>query len=116
MTNKDQNNSMNLGEITTIRNILMGQQMNEYDSRFEGVQENLNALEASLNEKISALDKKTEGRMQELQSDISQRFDKLEQLVINNIADMNKKVDKVRGDDRTKMGELFAEMSKRLLE
>ena len=58
MANKEQKNSMNLGEITTIRNILMGQQMNEYDSRFESVQENLNALEASLNQQINALEKK----------------------------------------------------------
>lgn len=116
MSNKDQNNSMNLGEITTIRNILMGQQMNEYDSRFEGVQENLNALETALNEKIGALEKKTESRLQEMQSDISQRFDKLEQLLIHNVKDLNHKVDKITGDDRAKMGQLFAEMSKRLLE
>jgi len=116
MADKEQKSSMNFGEITTIRNILMGQQMQEYDGRFEGVQENQNALEAALNERIDALEKRTENRLQELQSDMSQRFDKLEQLMLGNIKDLNQKVDKVTGDDRNKMGELFAEMSKRLLQ
>jgi len=116
MANKDQNSTMNFGEITTIRNILMGQQMQEYDGRFDGVQENLNNLEAALNEKIDALEKRTEGRLQELQADMSQRFDKLESLMTGNIKDLNERVDKVTGDDRRKMGELFAEMSKRLLQ
>lgn len=116
MVNKEQKNSMNLGEITTIRNILMGQQMNEYDSRFEGMQENLNVLEASLNEKLSVLEKRTESRLQELQSDISDRFDKIEQLLLNNVEELNKKVDKVTQGDRIKMGQLFAEMGKRLLD
>lgn len=115
MTNKEQNNPVNLGEITTIRNILMGQQMQEYDGRFDTVQENLNVLEASLNEKLSALEKQTEHRFQELQNDMSERFDKLEQLLAGNIKDLHAKVDKVTGDDRQQMGELFAEMSQRLL-
>ena len=115
MANKEQNNSMKPGEITTIRNILMGQQMQEYDGRFEGVQENMNALEAALNEKLSVLEKQTEVRFQELQNDMSERFDKLERLLANNMEELNQKVDKVTGDDRQKMGELFAEMSKRLL-
>jgi len=115
MANKNQNTPMNFGEITTIRNILMGQQMQEYDGRFENVQENLNALEAALNEKIDAIEKRTEGRLQELQSDMSQRFDKLEQLMVGNVKDLNQKIDKITGDDRKKMGELFSEMSKRLL-
>ncbi len=116
MADKEQKSSMNFGEITTIRNILMGQQMQEYDGRFEGVQENQNALEAALNERIDALEKRTETRLRELQSDISQRFDKLEQLMLGNVKDLNHKVDKITGDDRNKMGELFAEMSKRLLQ
>lgn len=115
MVNKEQKNSIKPGEITTIRNILMGQQMQEYDGRFEGVQENMNALEASLNEKLSVLEKQTEVRFQELQNDMSERFDKLERLLTNNMEELNQKVDKVTGDDRQKMGELFAEMSKRLL-
>lgn len=116
MSNKKQENPINLGEITTIRNILMGQQMQEYDGRFENLQENLNILEASLNEKISALEKRTENRLQELHSDIAERFDKLEKLIINNVEDLHIKVDRVSGNDRQKMGELFAEMSKRLLQ
>ena len=115
MANKEQNNTINPGEITTIRNILMGQQMQEYDGRFENVQENLHALEAALNEKLNGLEKQTEVRLQELQNDISERFDKLERLLISNIEDLHQKVDKITGDDRQKMGELFAEMSKRLL-
>jgi len=50
-----------------------------------------------------------------LQNDISERFDKLERLLISNIEDLHQKVDKITGDDRQKMGELFAEMSKRLI-
>ena len=103
------------GEISTIRNILMGQQMQEYDGRFEGVQENLNVLEASLNEKLSSLEKQTEHRLKELQNDMSERFDKLEQLLMGNIKDLHEKVDKVTGDDRQQMGEFFAEMGKKLL-
>ena len=116
MANKEQKNTINPGEITTIRNILMGQQMQEYDGRFETVhQRNMHALEAALSEKLNELEKQTEVRFQELQNDISERFDKLERLLIGNIEDLHQKVDKVTGDDRQKMGELFAEMSKRLL-
>ncbi|MEM6321124.1 MAG: hypothetical protein AAF960_25905 [Bacteroidota bacterium] len=116
MTKKEENSPLGFGEISTIRNILMGQQMQEYDGRFESVQESLNVLEAAFNEKLSHLEKNTENRLQELQNDMSERFDKLEQLLVSNVEDLHKKVDKVTGDDRQKMGQLFAEMSKRLLE
>ena len=115
--NKNQNNgtSINLGEITTIRNILMGQQMQEYDGRFDGLQEHVNVLEASLNEKINALEKRTEERLRTMNNDMAERLDKLEQLILNNSKDLDAKINKITSDDRQQMGVLFAEMSKRLL-
>lgn len=53
MAEKEQQHSIagNLGELTTIRNILMGQQMTEYASRFQELEEKLQALEARLGQK-----------------------------------------------------------------
>ncbi|MCB0644000.1 MAG: hypothetical protein KDC44_20280 [Phaeodactylibacter sp.] len=73
MAEKDQNSTIagNLGELTTIRNILMGQQMTEYASRFDEIDQKLKALEA-------ALEQKMEGMRLSLQDQISENLKTLE--------------------------------------
>jgi predicted nuclease with TOPRIM domain len=115
MANKEQNNTINLGEISTIRNILMGQQMSEYNTRFDDAQEKRQILENALNEKIADLEKRTDERFQALHKEMSERFDKLEQLLLSNVNELHQKIEKITDEDRKEMSDIFAAMSQRLL-
>ncbi len=59
-----------LGELMTIRDILMGEIIEEYNARFEAVEQELkaqkaalDAKEAALNERIAALDQLLHGQL-----------------------------------------------------
>ena len=53
--NSQNSNGPSLGEISTIRDILMGQQINDFESKFEALQEQLDKVEAKLADKIKDL-------------------------------------------------------------
>ncbi|HFB99744.1 MAG TPA: hypothetical protein ENJ53_02955, partial [Phaeodactylibacter sp.] len=58
MSKKEQSKNSNgahLGEISTIRDILMGQQINEFEERFNQLQQQLAEVENKLEQKIKEL-------------------------------------------------------------
>jgi len=74
--------SSRLTELMTIRDILMGEIIDEYNGRFEAIEKDLMAQKASLDEKerqlderISALDALLEGKSNDLQKQILEKID-----------------------------------------
>ena len=53
MEKNDQNQGLGVGEISTIRNILMGQQMNQYEQQFNEMRQRLEQMEAKLQDQIN---------------------------------------------------------------
>lgn len=112
--NKKSNGSM-LGEISTIRNILMGEQMSKYEERFAEMQTALEAAQGTLEKELRATAGNTDNRLEKLEKDVNARFDKLEKLLLDNIAQMNKRLDDVSNADKHQLGEMLAAMGKKLM-
>ncbi|RMG76880.1 MAG: hypothetical protein D6714_20610 [Bacteroidetes bacterium] len=113
--NNEQNQTMNLGELTTIRNILMGQQINEFNQRFKTLEEKLAASEAQWQEKFNALEAKHREDLDSLQRAMTERFDKLENLLMDNVTKINERMDRTSLEDKHQLGELLGQISQKLL-
>ena len=107
--------SNGLGDISMIRDILMGQQINDYESRFADVSNRINQLEADLRNSIQSLDEKTEANLARLTQDMNDRLEKLRQHMDSQINILNNKIQDTSAKDRAKIAGLLVEVSKKLV-
>ncbi len=107
--------SLGLGEISTIRDILMGQQIQEYQQRFDEAKAREEKMAKDLKSKISSIEKDVESRMSALEKQMATRFDKLEALLQENIAGLDNKLNKVTKSDKELLGQMLHDMGKKLL-
>jgi len=99
MANKENSkNGISIGEIGTIRNILMGEQMSAYESRFKELEEQLNASQAKMSDTfkeqtnqlgndIKSLRKSLEKQIQDLQKSLDKQQAAIDQIVNNSNID-----------------------------
>ena len=114
--NTNGNGTSGVGDITTLRNILMGQQIDEYDGRFEHLEERVKDQEIAVQKKIQLLEKQIEDQTLQSQNDMLMRLTKLENLLLDTMQGVTSKVAKQRAEERRALGKMLLEMSKRFLE
>lgn len=112
---KKETNGVNFGEISTIRNILMGQQMDDYDSRFKELKGYIENVENSLNSKLKELEQRQVVHNEEMQKVFTAKLDHLEGLLLQNIHEVKATTLKNTNQERQDLAQLLAEMSDRLL-
>ncbi len=104
-----------LGEISTIRDILMGQQIAEYQEKFDIVKAREEQMELDFNNKIEALEKDVDARFNSLEKEMGARFDKLEKLLKDSISDLDGKLDNVSKSDKETLGQMLQQMGEKLM-
>ena len=92
-----------LGDVSVIRDILMGGHISGFNQRFEA----LEALVAH-NERL------TQERLDKLQADTTARFERLEALLAQNVEMLTQRMDSISKNDRHQMADLLIEVSKHL--
>ena len=112
---KKETNGVNFGEISTIRNILMGQQMDDYNNRFQELKDHLEKVEASLNSRLKEIEEQQIAQNREMQKVFTAKLDRLENLLLQSIKDVNATAIENTTQERQNMAQLLAEMSDRLL-
>ena len=129
MSKKDNNHSMNgttLGEISTIRDILMGQQIQDFETRFQSLQNEMTKLEDKLNDRIKALSKSTNniektlikdvsGQISQLESQTEGRLNQLEQSLKDGLMDLQNKMEESDMNDRERIAKLLLDAGNNLL-
>lgn len=120
MENQNNNNEniglgATLGEISTIRNILMGGHMQQYASQFNEIDSRFNKNEEDKNQRFQALEEEMNRRFDALNKEMNDRFDKLEALLTDNVQRLNERVEAVSTTDKADLGRLLAEVSNRLI-
>lgn len=109
-TSKEKPRSMmNLSEVSVIRDILMGQQMADYERRFNSMETLIDAKEEATRHRINAL----EG---ELKAELVARFEKLEHLLLLNVEQLNQRMQSLSRQDKNSLSELLISMSQKLKE
>ncbi len=118
MAKKEGNNGSAMGfgeEISTIRDILMGNQMMQYESQFNTIQSQITTVEQLFNDKIANLEANTVQQLNNLQEEVNARFDKLEASIQQNTQAMNEKNRQALTKERQSLGKMLAEVSAQLL-
>ncbi len=99
-----------------IRDILMGQQMAEYNKKFDEVEGKMGEMNSDISGKIKAMEKDMDSRLKSIEKDMNARFDKLENLLRTHVDDLNGKLSRTSKSDKENLGRMLQEMGKRLLE
>ena len=117
MAKKESNNgsAMGFGEISTIRDILMGEQMTQYEGQFTTIQAQISTIEKLFNDKVAKLEANTAQQLNSLQEEINTRFDKLEASIQQNTQVNNEKHQQALIKERQSLGKMLAEVSNQLL-
>lgn len=101
-------------DIGTIRDILMGQHIAEYKAEFESIRQKMADDHAELTSNLQSHGNDADSRFAKLEKDMSDRFDRLEKLVSENIARLDEKLLEVSKSDKQDLGQMLAEISKKL--
>jgi len=101
---KKSENKPDLTEISTIRDILMGSQMNEYEGRF-----------VEMASQLKDSEKRMMKKMEKMQEEFVSRLSSLEEVLQRNVSELDTKVDRKVDQDRIQLGKLLADLSNELL-
>jgi hypothetical protein len=131
------NNTVTVGEIGLIRNILMGQYMQEYDERFRLLEQKILSLESDLSARIASSSKESNMQLEGLEKTFDERINAteriagekiialeqhsaskvatLEKIVLNNIADLQLKMMELSRSDRAEFGRILTELGQKII-
>ncbi len=104
-----------LGEISTIRDILMGQYIHHYDAQFERMQEEIDHLREQLEEKIAEVDRFHKLSLMDLSKGNNQRFNKLEKSLAKQVNQLEVKILSSSVADKKELGKMMANVAKKLM-
>ncbi|GJM32344.1 MAG: hypothetical protein DHS20C18_13450 [Saprospiraceae bacterium] len=98
-----------------IRDILMGQQISEYESRFQELENTIRQMSELYEQKLTDLKKEHAAQTKQMQEANSQRFDKLEAMIHAKINSLDNKLEKVSQDDKHDLGQMLAKIGAKLM-
>ena len=108
-------NNNKFGEIGTIRDILMGQQMDEYEERFNEIKKMMAALEKDLTQALNNQNNKLSEILEKLDKESSARFETLEKTIDKKIHIIYEKMASQHQADQKKLGKIFSKIGEQLL-
>lgn len=104
-----------LGEISMIRDILMGKQISEFQKKFDAAEEKTNHLNKLVDEKFKTLEDELRSQIGEMENNINARLDSLENMIKDNVADLEWKISDTSKNDKEMIGHMLQEMGKKLI-
>lgn len=107
-------NGLGLGEISTIRNILMGDQMAQVNSTIEDLNKRLADMEKNFEKKISSMEKAYEGQMNKMKETYESKIKALEDELSSKTIKIQESIVAEKKDDRNLLSDLFAQISDQL--
>ena len=91
------------GDMSMLREIIMGPKVIEYEQHFADIDTLIQKNEDNMRQRIEALEK-----------DMNARFDRLEQLLTQNVEKLNTQMQNMSKSDKSDMADLLVELSKKL--
>jgi DNA anti-recombination protein RmuC len=109
------NKTTGMGDISMIRDILMGQQINDYDKRFSEVNQRAQQMEQDLRQTIKALEDRTHQRMQQMTDETNDRFARLQKNLDDNTLMLEERIMRTSKADKALIGAMLIEIGKQLI-
>lgn len=101
--------------LETIRDILMGSQMENYSNTFSDLRKSIGENQEQANQELKKLESKVDEHFQKLEKNIFQKLDEMNSSMKEQVDELHKRIDQVSSNDKQKMAKLLAMMSQNLI-
>lgn len=91
------------GDMSVLRDIIMGPKVTEYNVRFADLDSNIKKLEESTLQRIAIMEK-----------GLQEHIHNLELLLMQNVNQLNKKIEQTSKQDRAQLADFLVEVAKKL--
>lgn len=114
MGKDNETNGLGLGEISTIRQILMGQQISEFEQRFAETQERMKAMDQLFEKKLAQMETQFQRRVDEMEQDFLRRLEDLQNLLETHVADLENQLAHTSRTDKASLGQMLQDIGQKL--
>ena len=108
--------AMGFGDISMIRNILMGQHITQFEEKFKQVDSRQDKDLSDLQAALRSLEATTSQKFNDLEKRVEDRFALLDAMTNDRFAKLNQRLDDTSRADKHALGHLLADLSAKLLE
>lgn len=119
MSSKNNNNKekglMNLGDVSTIRDILFGSDIQSIEDRFEQVNTKLNDIESRSKKNLEALKKQNEDNLKSLDKNFEGKIAEMDRQMKQHVAHIEKQILNVSKSDKKSLAEMLQQLSVSLI-
>lgn len=105
-----------LGEISTIRDILMGEYIQEYEKRFEELQKDMEQKFLDLQESLSSMEARSAAQHQQLQQTFAEQLQALGNTLGLKLGQLDEKVETMSREDKHNLGVLLQNLAAHLVQ
>ena len=102
-------------DIATIRNILMGQHIADYERQFVQVGEEIDANKQHFIQELAHFSQETDERFARLEKEMNERFERLEKILNDHVRRLDARLLEVTKTDKQNLGQMLADISKKLI-
>lgn len=103
-----------LGEISTIRDILMGEQMDQYNTRFQELSAKLDAAEERINQQFETIEAQHKADLQELRQQMEGKLNVLSTQLQDKSEALQLEINSVSEHERKRLGQMLSELSQQI--
>jgi len=111
MSQKNDNGKVDFSEISTIRNILMGEHISEFQSAFKSLESNLEEIKSDFEQKLKNAKDNYDSRLEEMQKTHDTELKALKTELLEKNQLLEQKVDKNSDSSKKRLSLLFANLS-----
>lgn len=111
MSQKNENGKTGFSEISTIRDILMGEHIAEFQSAIQSLEDNLNELKSDFEQKLENAKDNYDSRLEEMQKTHDAELKSLKAELLEKNELLEQKVDKNSESGKKHLSSLFANLS-----
>lgn len=113
--NSKEKGMMNLGDVSTIRDILFGSDIQSIEERFEQVGATIGDLKSSSGKDLEALKKETEEHLKSLDKRFEEKMAEMDRQVKQHVTDLEKQILNVSKSDKQSLAEMLQQLSVSLI-
>lgn len=110
------NQNATSGEISAIRNILMGEHINASSARFKEMNDKITDVEQRLHQQMEQLADQQAKALQQLRKEVGEKLQELEDTLQQKSSTLHTKIEDTSKSDLTKISTLLQELSQKLVQ
>lgn len=107
--------TMNIGDITTIKDILFGQDIQSIENRFAEMDTKIGDMDAGQQDELMNLKKETAEKLKAMDKRLANKITELEKQVDRQVKDLEKQIHNVSKSDKQSLAEMLQQLSTNLI-